>query len=67
MRAEGESRIPLSRMRVLSAAIGIADESGIEGLTIRRLAEVLGVEAMSLYHHVVSDQRINRACRAGSR
>ncbi|WP_433709929.1 TetR/AcrR family transcriptional regulator C-terminal domain-containing protein [Nocardia sp. CA-084685] len=58
MPAEVESRIPLSRMRVLSAAIGIADESGIEALTMRRLAELLGVEAMSLYHHVANKEDV---------
>jgi len=52
--AEVESRIPLSRKRVLSTAIGVADEGGIESLTMRRLAELLGVEAMSLYHHVAN-------------
>ncbi|WSF98980.1 zinc-binding dehydrogenase [Nocardia vinacea] len=35
-------------MRVLSTAIGVADKSGIEALTMCRLAELLGVEAMSL-------------------
>jgi AcrR family transcriptional regulator len=58
MPAEVESRIPLSRMRVLTAAIGIADESGIEALTMRRLAELLGVEAMSLYHHVANKEDV---------
>jgi AcrR family transcriptional regulator len=45
-------RIPLSRQRVLEAAVAIADEGGVKSLTMRRLAERLGVEAMSLYHHV---------------
>jgi AcrR family transcriptional regulator len=47
-----EPRIPLSRERVLRAAVKIADERGIESLTMRRLAEELGSEAMSLYYHV---------------
>ncbi|WP_433526521.1 TetR/AcrR family transcriptional regulator [Nocardia pseudovaccinii] len=58
MAAEVESRIPLSRMRVLSTAIGVADTSGIEALTMRRLAELLGVEAMSLYHHVANKEDV---------
>ncbi|WP_433192588.1 TetR/AcrR family transcriptional regulator C-terminal domain-containing protein [Nocardia sp. CA-107356] len=58
MAAEVESRIPLSRMRVLSTAIGVADERGIESLTMRRLAELLGVEAMSLYHHVANKEDV---------
>ena len=48
------SRTPLSRERVLRAAIGLADEGGIESLTMRTLARELGVEAMSLYNHVVN-------------
>src|SRR5437764_3137921 len=47
-----EPRIPLSRARVLRAAVKVADERGIESLTMRRLAEELGAEAMSLYYHV---------------
>ncbi|MFH8250684.1 TetR/AcrR family transcriptional regulator [Microbacterium sp. B2969] len=45
-------REPLSRERVLRTAIGIADSHGIQGLTMRRLAEGLGVEPMSIYYHV---------------
>jgi AcrR family transcriptional regulator len=47
-----EPRIPLSRERVLRAAVTLADEHGLESLTMRRLAEELGAEAMSLYYHV---------------
>jgi AcrR family transcriptional regulator len=39
---------------VLQAAIGLADEGGIESLTMRKLARELGVEAMSLYNHVAN-------------
>src|ERR687891_2159143 len=49
-----EVRIPLSRERVLRAAVGVADEAGIESLTMRRLAERLGSEPMSLYYHVAN-------------
>jgi AcrR family transcriptional regulator len=45
-------REPLSRERVLEAAIRLADDGGIESLTMRKLARALGVEAMSLYNHV---------------
>lgn len=45
-------RTPLSRDRILGTAIQLADEHGIAYLTMRRLGEVLGVEAMSIYHHV---------------
>ncbi len=42
----------LSRERVLEAAIALADEAGSEALSMRKLGERLGVEAMSLYKHV---------------
>jgi AcrR family transcriptional regulator len=45
-------RIPLSRDRVLRAAVALAGSDGIEALTMRRLGQELGVEAMSLYRHV---------------
>src|SRR5438874_142764 len=48
------SRVPLSRERILEAAIDVADEGGIESLTMRKLARTLGVEAMSLYNHVAN-------------
>lgn len=47
-----EPRPRLNRERVLKAALALADESGIESLTMRKLGEALGVEAMSLYNHV---------------
>lgn len=47
-----EPRTPLSRERVLRAAVKIADDGGIEALTMRRLADEVGSEAMSLYYHV---------------
>ncbi|NLF05186.1 MAG: TetR family transcriptional regulator [Actinomycetales bacterium] len=46
--------MPLSRERVLAAAVEIADAEGIDALTMRALAERLGVEAMSLYYHVAN-------------
>jgi AcrR family transcriptional regulator len=45
---------PLSRERVVRAALALADASGIESLTMRRLGEELSVEAMSLYKHVAN-------------
>ncbi|MGZ6673728.1 MAG: TetR/AcrR family transcriptional regulator, partial [Solirubrobacteraceae bacterium] len=47
-------RTPLSRERVLRAAIALADERGAQELTMRKLAKELGVEAMSLYNHVAN-------------
>src|SRR5918997_1443154 len=51
-------RTPLTRERVLRAAIDLADESGIEALSMRRLGQELGVEAMSLYNHVANKDDI---------
>jgi AcrR family transcriptional regulator len=53
-----EARVPLSRERVLRAAIGLADEAGIEALSMRKLGQALGVEAMSLYNHVANKDEI---------
>ena len=52
--SKSEPRAPLSRERVLQAAIRLADQGGIESLTMRKLARALGVEAMSLYNHVAT-------------
>ena len=52
------SRAPLSRERILRAAIDLADEDGIEALTMRRLGRRLDVEAMSLYNHVADKDDI---------
>ncbi len=45
-------REPLSRERIVAAGIELADEVGIDSLSMRKLGRKLGVEAMSLYHHV---------------
>ena len=49
-----KKRVPLTKERVLRAAIAVADERGVDGLSMRKLATELGVEAMSLYHHVAN-------------
>src|SRR4029453_9229018 len=51
-------RPPLTRQRVLEAALALADRGGIESLSMRKLAQELGVEAMSLYHHVANKDEI---------
>ncbi|HXG76242.1 MAG TPA: TetR/AcrR family transcriptional regulator C-terminal domain-containing protein [Gaiellaceae bacterium] len=57
------SRTPLTRERVLRAAVGLADGSGIESVSMRRLGHALGVEAMSLYNHVASkDDLLDGMC-----
>jgi len=47
-------RMPLSRDRILAVAIELADADGLDTLSMRRLGQALGVEAMSLYHHIAS-------------
>ncbi len=53
-----KSREPLTRERVLRAAVSLADENGIDSLTMRELGLRLGVEAMSLYNHVANKDDI---------
>ncbi|MFB7357600.1 TetR/AcrR family transcriptional regulator [Streptomyces gardneri] len=48
----GAGRTPLSRERVIRTAVAVADEKGSAALSMRAIAAPLGVEAMSLYHHV---------------
>jgi AcrR family transcriptional regulator len=52
------SREPLSRDRVLRAALAVADEGGLPGLTIRSLAGRLGTKPMTLYHYVANKDEI---------
>ena len=51
-------RVPLNRDRVLRAALVLADQGGLEALTMRKLGEALGVEAMSLYNHVANKEEV---------
>jgi AcrR family transcriptional regulator len=50
--AEPARREPLTRARILQAAVRVMDADGLEAVTMRRLGRELGVEAMSLYNHV---------------
>ena len=61
MAARGVQREPLSRDRVLAAAVALADAEGLPALTMRRLAADLGVEAMSLYHHLPGKEACSTA------
>ena len=56
IRSQAARREALSRERVLRAALALADEGGLEALTMRRVGEALGVEAMSLYNHVADKE-----------
>ena len=51
---QGPRRARLNRDRVLRAAVALADEAGIEALSMRKLAEELAVVPMALYKHVAS-------------
>lgn len=53
-----QMRAPLTRERVLETAVALADAGGLAALTMRKLAAELGVEAMSLYHHVANKDEI---------
>ena len=53
-----EARTPLNRERVLQTAVALADESGIASLSMRKLGEAVGVEAMSLYNHVANKEEL---------
>jgi AcrR family transcriptional regulator len=57
-RATAPRRIPLSKDRVLRAAVALADKEGIESLSMRRLAEELGVVPMALYKHVANKDQL---------
>ncbi len=57
-RTTSAQRIPLSRERVLQGAVAVADAGGVDALTMRSLAEHLGVKPMSLYHHVANKEQI---------
>jgi len=47
-----QPRVPLSRERVLGAAVALADDGGVDALSMRKLAQELGVVPMALYKHV---------------
>lgn len=51
-------RQPLSAARVIEAAVGLADASGLKALSMRKIGQALGVEAMSLYAHVANKDAI---------
>jgi AcrR family transcriptional regulator len=56
-------REPLTRQRIIEAALRIMDDEGLEAVTMRRIGRDLGVEAMSLYNHVQDKEDIlNGVC-----
>jgi AcrR family transcriptional regulator len=55
---DAQPRVPLSRERVLRAAVALADEHGVEAISMRRIAGELGVVPMALYKHVSSKDEL---------
>jgi AcrR family transcriptional regulator len=55
---EGTRRAPLTRERVLETALELADQGGLEALSMRKLGQALGVEAMALYYHFANKDRV---------
>ena len=53
-----QRRLPLTRERVLEAALYLADQGGLEGLSMRKLGQALGVEAMAVYYHFANKERV---------
>jgi AcrR family transcriptional regulator len=52
------AREPLTQERVLQAAMRLADQGGIEALSMRKLGQALGVEAMAVYYHFANKERV---------
>jgi AcrR family transcriptional regulator len=55
---EARPREPLSRERILRAAVALADEGGVESISMRRIAQELGVVPMALYKHVANKDEL---------
>ena len=51
-------RTPLTRERIVDAAAAVADENGLAGVSMRTVGKRLGVEAMSLYHHIGGKEQL---------
>jgi AcrR family transcriptional regulator len=56
--ASNTTRDPLNKERVFQTAVRLADEAGVASLSMRKLADRLGVQAMSLYHHVANKNEV---------
>ncbi|RAM38363.1 TetR/AcrR family transcriptional regulator [Arthrobacter globiformis] len=55
---DGQRRVRLNRNRVLQAAVSLADEAGLDELSMRRLGQELGVVPMALYKHVANKEEL---------
>jgi AcrR family transcriptional regulator len=56
--AAAQPRTPLSKTRVLETAVALADEGGVDALSMRKIAQVLGVVPMALYKHVANKNEL---------
>jgi AcrR family transcriptional regulator len=57
-RTSASRRTPLSRDRVLGVGVALADEEGLDALSMRHLAQRLGVVPMALYKHVANKEEL---------
>jgi AcrR family transcriptional regulator len=64
VKTEPEIRQPLTRDRIIEAALHVMDAEGLDAVTMRRLGRQLGVEAMSLYNHVADKEAVLRGVLA---
>ncbi|MBA1145730.1 TetR family transcriptional regulator [Ectothiorhodospiraceae bacterium WFHF3C12] len=55
---QATNREPLAAERIHEAALALAEDAGVESLSMRKLAASLGVDAMSIYHHVANKQAL---------
>jgi AcrR family transcriptional regulator len=55
---DAQSRVPLTRERVLRTAVALADEGGVESASMRKIAQELGVVPMALYRHVANKDEL---------
>jgi AcrR family transcriptional regulator len=51
-------RAPLSRERIIAGAVAVADAGGLNAVSMRNVGKQLGVEAMSLYHHIAGKDQL---------
>lgn len=56
--AAARTREPLSRKRILAAAVALADDGGVAALSMRKIAAALGVVPMALYKHVANKDEL---------
>src|SRR6266498_668400 len=56
--AGAQPRVPLSKQRVLRAAVALADEGGVDSVSMRKIAQELGVVPMALYKHVANKDEL---------